>query len=352
MFLPVVMAFTAAALFGAATPVTKGLLTDLTPFQLAGLLYLGAAIGVGPSLLLRTASRRVVPSDSRNRIRLIGAVLFGGVLGPLLLLLGLRTATAASVSMWLNLELVATAVLGVLLFKDHLGPLGWIAVAGTVAAAVFLSIGEGVAGIAAGSLVAVACLCWGLDNHLTALIDGLSPQATTFVKGLFAGATNLAVGLVVSEFNSSIGTVLLALLVGALSYGLSIVLYISSAQAIGATRGQMVFSSAPFIGVLLSVVLLGEVLSTLQIAAAAVLVASVTLMVLERHRHRHEHPAIEHTHWHSHDEAHHTHDHIKPPLLGHSHTHMHGGIIHSHAHLPDIHHRHSHDSSGSATRSS
>src|SRR4051794_5645823 len=164
---PILLALASAALFGLATPASKLLLADFSPLQLAGLLYLGAAIGVAPTTLRRGLPRW--PADRLNRRRLLGAVVAGGVLGPVLLLIGLRAADASSVSLWLNFELAATALLGVALFREHLGALGWSGVAAASIGAIVLSIPEGTTGAVAASLVVAACACWGLDNHLTAV---------------------------------------------------------------------------------------------------------------------------------------------------------------------------------------
>ena len=185
------IAFLSALLFGAAAPVSKPLLAQLSSFQLAGLLYIGAALGV--VVLLARERKFVLPwrMDRRNTLYLLGSVIFGGILGPLALLAGLRMASAASVSLWLNLEMVATAVIGHFIFKDHLTRRSWLAAAGIFAAAVILAAGEGPAGVSAGLLVLAACVSWGIDNHLTALIDGITPAQSTFWKGLVAGSTNL-----------------------------------------------------------------------------------------------------------------------------------------------------------------
>jgi drug/metabolite transporter (DMT)-like permease len=340
---PLGLALLSALLFGAATPISKGLLGRLTPFQLAGLLYLGAALGLAPYLLFTGRFRPTWRIDPRNRLRLAGAVILGGLCGPVALLFGLRLAAAASVSLWLNLELVATALLGHFLFHDELGRYGWSAAGGTLVGAVILSWGEGAAGVQVGVFVALACLGWGFDNHLTALIDGLTPEESTFWKGLVAGSGNFLIDLSAQPFSASPGVILGAFVLGSLSYGLSIVLYIGAAQRVGATRAQLLFATAPVFGVLLSIVLLGEPLTSSQLLAALILTGSLLLLFLDRHAHPHEHPAFEHEHWHRHDNGHHTHVHPGlPASLGHSHPHHHESVTHAHPHWPDLHHRHRH----------
>ena len=337
------MAILAALFFGAATPVSKPLLAHLTSFQLAGLLYLGAALGV---ILLLVRERKFIPPwrmDRRNLWLLLGSVVFGGILGPLALLAGLRLASAASVSLWLNLEMVATAVLGHFLFKDHLTRRSWLAAGGIFLAAVILAAGEGAAGVLAGLLVLAACVSWGIDNHVTALIDGITPAQATFWKGLAAGTTNLVIGVSLAPLAASFGEMLGGLGIGVVAYGLSIVLYIASAQQLGATRSQLIFSSAPFWGVLLSVALLGEKLTWQHGAAAVIFIASVVLLYREQHGHAHTHKVQEHEHMHQHDDGHHLHDHEELPKGSwHSHVHEHTPLEHVHPHWPDLHHRHEH----------
>jgi drug/metabolite transporter (DMT)-like permease len=338
-----VLAFAAAALFGAATPFSKSLLAGLQANQMAGLLYLGAALLLAPGVIRRArVGGALIPTDTRNRLQLLGAIFFGGLLGPVLLLVGLRAALAASVSMWLNLETVATAFLAGLLFKEHLGRWTWLGNIGVLASGILLSLDGGRAGLLGILCVGGAAICWGFDNNFTAVIDGITPQLCTFWKGLIAGAANLLIGAVF--FPVHLGPDWLgALLLGGVSYGASIVLYISAAQRLGATRSQMVFASSPFFGVLLSVWWLGERMSALQWAAGGLLAASIGVLFLDQHGHEHQHVELTHEHVHSHDEAHHEHEHPEtPPATRHSHPHTHSPIRHSHPHWPDLHHRHPH----------
>ncbi len=339
----ILLALVSALLFGASTPASKLLLADLSPFQLAGLLYLGAALGVAPLTMMARRREPRARLDLANRRRLAGAVILGGIVGPVLLLMGLQRASAASVSLILNLEMAATAALGVAVFREPLARAGWLGVAGIVAAGVLLSSGGGWPGAAAGLLVAAGCICWGFDNHLTAQIDGVTPERSTLWKGAVAGCVNLAIGATVAPLTLSPATLAAALCVGALSYGVSISLYIASAQQLGATRAQGLFALAPFFGASLSLLILGEALSPPQQFAGAILVVSVAALLSSRHSHLHGHEAIEHIHSHRHDDGHH--DHVHPehaPDTRHTHWHRHEPLVHSHPHWPDLHHRHEH----------
>jgi drug/metabolite transporter (DMT)-like permease len=329
-----------AVLFGAATPAAKGLLGALSSFQLAGLLYVGAAIGIAPWAVL--ARRGRPPIDAVTRRRLAGSILFGGFGGPVLLLLGLRTMSAGSVSLLLNAELAATAVLGVVLFGETLGARAWAGIGGVATAGVALSSQSGWPGATAAAFVVAACVSWGIDNNLTALIDGMSPSETTLWKTAIAGAMNLAIGVVLEPLTAPNPTIAIALLVGALCYGLSIALYITAAHQAGAVRAQAVFAAAPFVGALLSWVVLREPIGGTQLLAAALLVGSITLLMSDRHTHAHRHEPMRHVHSHRHDDGHHEHAHAADDPQGerHSHWHEHGEAEHAHAHVADLHHRH------------
>lgn len=339
----IVLAVLSAMLFAGAAPAGKVMLASLPPFQLAGLLYLGAALGVAPLIVKSAVAREPWLFSVKTFKRLAIALIFGGVLAPVFLLLGLKAASASSVSMWLTLEAVFTAVIARLVFREHLGKIGWLSVLMTTGAAVLLCLQEGVSGLLAGCLSALACLCWGIDNNSTAIIDGISPARITFLKGLAAGGTNFLIGMICEPHSLTAVPVAQALLVGASAYGLSLTLYITAAQQLGATRSQMIFATAPFFGVLFSAIFLNEALMPVQVIAGAVMGLAIYLLMRDQHAHHHEHEEMEHIHMHSHDDGHHNHTHPGQPLtLRHSHWHRHEPTSHSHPHWPDLHHRHSH----------
>lgn len=331
-------------LFGIATPFSKLLLGGLNSFQLAGLLYLGAAFAMLPYIFRKNNNIKLLFKPG-SRFKTTGIIFFGGFLGPLLLLAGLKTANAASVSIWLNMELVATAILGVLIFKDSLDKFTWIAVVLTIAAGIITSFGEGSSGLLSGLLIAAACVCWAVDNHLTALTDGASPQSVTFVKGIVAGSVNLIIGCLISNQPVLVGNILPALVVGVFSYGLSIVLYVTSAQNIGATRSQILFSTAPLWGVFMSYLFYHDSFQWVHIISIVFLALAVIATNILSHKHLHTHIAMEHIHYHHHADGHHSHFHEEQGVSErkwHSHAHKHEPVTHEHPHDPDLHHRHEH----------
>ncbi len=332
-----------AVLFGASTPASKLLLdAHIGPLTLAGLLYLGAAAATAPAALRERWSLR--SAGRRNLGRLAGAILCGGILGPVALLVALQSTPSATVSLLLNLETTATALLAWTLFREHMDARTWLANALVLAAGVLLVAPDGFGLAGSAGLVALACVCWGLDNNLTATIDGFTPSQTTFSKGLVAGTVNLSLGIAFEAGLPGVGQVLPALGVGALAYGLSIVLYIAGAQQLGATRSQMLFATAPFLGTALGWVALGEPVLPIQLGSAAVMALALGLLLRSRHEHHHVHEEARHTHPHRHDDDHHDHDHPDAPSVGwHTHEHQHEPRVHAHPHHPDLHHRHEHD---------
>lgn len=346
----IIRALGAAVLFGASAPFAKVLLANTPPQLLAGFLYLGSGIGLGLVGISRGAKRRAAERRlSRSEVPwLAAAILFGGVLGPLLLMIGLNLAPASVGSLLLNLEGVFTALLAWFVFRENFDrriALGMLAI---VLGATLLSWqGQLQWGGLTGPLaIAGACLCWAIDNNLTQKISGGDPVQITMVKGLIAGAVNTSIALATGA-TVSLAFVAPALLLGFLSYGLSLVLFVMALRALGTARTGAYFSTAPFVGAVLSLVIFRERPTLIFLAAGALMAVGVWLHVTERHEHEHVHQAMEHDHAHVHDEHHH-HDHLPgdPPVTDpkpHTHRHRHEPLVHSHVHYPDIHHRHGHD---------
>jgi drug/metabolite transporter (DMT)-like permease len=334
----------AAALFGASAPAAKLLLAATSPLLLAGLLYLGAGLAallIG-GLAPRTGEARLTRADAPW---LAGAIVIGGVVGPLLLMVGLERTSATAASLLLNLEVVFTTLLAALLFHEAIGRRGVVALVLIVTGAAILTFDRsaGHATTVWGPLaVAGACAAWGLDNNLTQKLSARDPLAVVRWKGLCAGAFSLAVGLLAHGRLPPARAILGGLAVGALGYGLSLALVVRAMRELGAARTGMVFATAPFAGAVLSIPLLHERPTAALAAAAGVLALGVLFIARERHEHPHTHDAIAHEHRHVHDAHHqHAHDHDYGPEP-HVHPHTHEPVTHRHPHAPDLHHRHRH----------
>jgi len=331
------MCATSAVLFGAATPAAKLILDHVPPVTLAGLLYLGASLISVPVV----ARQRWVRPSRQDVAKVAGAVVIGGAIAPVLLLTGLDRTPASTASLLLNLELVATALLAWLFFGEHIGRRTAVGLAALATAGVLLA-GRG-GGVGFGAVLVVgACVCWGLDNNLTATAIGVTPAQITLAKGVVAGTANLLIGLNTEQSTLSGRSVGWALMVGAAGYGISIILWVTSARRLGAARSQGVFATAPFVGMALGWILTDDPLVGSQLVALAVMVIGVALVVTSSHLHEHRHLAETHAHRHRHDDGHHDHTHVEPVSGWHVHEHEHAELMHEHSHVPDEAHRHSH----------
>ncbi len=332
----------AAVLFGASAPAASELAGEMSALVLAGLLYLGAGLAVLPSVVRRPPTLVALQRDWRPASL---AVIAGGAVGPALLVAGLARTSAASASILLNLELAATVLLAATFFREQLGP-KVIAGASLVTAAGVILVWEPGAELSIGALlIAGACVAWGIDNGVTAKIDQLGPEHVVFLKGLVAGGANLALGLAFADSAVSVDVdqVLIALVIGALGYGASIVLWVKGARDLGAARGQVIFATAPFIGALIAWMVLGESVRLVQLVAVGLAAFGVAVSMESGHEHEHEHDDLEHEHEHTHDDGHHDHRHEGQVEGRHTHVHRHRAMAHAHAHVPDLHHRHTHD---------
>lgn len=343
---PVVLA---AALFGATAPLCKLLLGDAAPLPLAALLYLGSGVGLAAWMALRRLIGGSRPRGLGLRRTdwpvLGGAVVAGGVLAPVLFLVGLSHTAASTASLLLNLEMVFTALLAWMLFREGFeGRVAW-GLAVVLAGCLLLGWPEGgLQAWGAGALpIAGACLCWGLDNNLTQRLADRDPVQIAAVKGLVGGTANALLGFVLGQSFPPAAAFSAALLVGLCGYGLSLVLFVVSLGRIGTARTVGVFSAAPFVGTCLSLLILGEAPSLSLFLAAMILVVGLIIVLGGRHAHAHTHEAAVHAHRHYHDEHHrHRHDGSEAADEPHDHPHSHDPLEHVHPHYPDTHHRHDH----------
>lgn len=327
----------AAVLFGATVPLAARVADEVNAPTLAGLLYVGAALAVLPFALRGGSVSGVVRRGGRS---LVVAVAAGGFLGPLLLAAGLSRTPGATASLLLNSELVATVLLAAVFFGEHIGRR--IAIGSALVAVAGITLGwSGAPELRLGAvLVVAACICWGLDNCVTADLDTIAPHEITLTKGAVAGTTNLLFGIAIASALPPMGVAAGILALGAVGYGASITLWVRGAHHLGAARGQLIFSAAPFVGALVAWSVLGEPVELNQVIALTLALCGVSLVLGSDHVHQHSHAPMEHSHEHEHD-AHHQHHH-PPQHVRHTHRHLHEPLVHAHPHVPDLHHRHEH----------
>jgi drug/metabolite transporter (DMT)-like permease len=339
-------ALLAALLFGVSTPLAKRLLGEVPPLRLAGLLYLGSGLGLGALHLLRGSRGVRGAALARGDTGwLAAAILFGGIVGPMLLLVGLQRTTASTAALLLNLEAVFTALFAWFVFRENVDRRIALGMAMIVAGGIALTWSRGAEVVVApGSLaVAGACLCWAIDNNLTQKVSAADPFVVACWKGLAAGAVNSVLASGLGQPFPGVRPLATALVVGLVAYGLSLALFVIALRHLGTARTGAYFSLAPFIGAGVSVVLLREPVTTALLLAGLLMAAGAWLHLTERHEHEHVHDAVVHSHRHVHDEHHrHPHSPDVDEAEPHTHEHRHDPIVHRHPHYPDVHHRHGH----------
>ena len=346
----IAMVIMSSALFGASTPLARGLVGAIDPLWLAGLLYAGSGLGLCVILALRhgrivggeAGVARIAPGD----LCWLAATIFaGGVVAPLLFTFGLRDTNGAAASLLLNLETVLTVLIAWFVFGEHRNARVVIGMALIAAACALLAWdrgGDSRLGWGA-LLIAAACLCWALDNNLTRRISGNDAMLVAASKGLVGGGVNVGLAAMLAGAPPAPTVALAAGVVGFLGYGVSLTLFVVALREIGVARASAYYGSAPFFGAAIALLVLGERPDSSFWIAAPLMAVGVWLHLTERHGHVHSHERMSHSHPHVHDE-HHRHDHGnawdgKEP---HAHPHVHEPVVHAHRHDPDLHHRHEH----------
>lgn len=340
----ILQALAAAIFFGASAPIAKLLLGDIEPIFLAAFLYLGS--GTGISLVKWTQRKRLKDVEAGiNRADipwLAGAIIAGGIIAPIVLMISLQNTPASTASLLLNFEGVGTTLIALVFFKEAIGRRAGTAIIVITFASIFLSTDfKSGFGLSFGALgIILACVLWGADNNFTRNISGKDPLAIVAWKGLVAGTFSFFLAWSLGNSFPAVKTILGTLVLGFVSYGLSTMLFIRSMRGLGAARTSALYGTAPLAGVILSIILFHELPSFLFMIAAILMIGGALLLINEQHEHSHVHTALFHEHSHKHDDSAHTHDNFEGT---HSHEHEHPEEKHEHDHRPDIHHRHGHE---------
>ena len=335
----------AAALYAINVPLSKLLLDHVAPTMMAAFLYLGAGLG----LLLYSAAGTVLGKPAikepltKKELPYTIAMVVLDIAAPILLMLGIARTSSANVSLLNNFEIVATSLIALFVFKEVISKRLFAAILLVVLASAVLGFeGAGSFSFQTGSLFALgACVCWGLENNCTKMISSKSSVEIVIIKGCCSGLGSLVIALATGERVPALKWVLCVLLLGFVAYGLSIHFYIMAQKNLGAAKTSAFYSVAPFLGVLFSVVLLGE-RPTLQFYAAALIMLIATVLMVKdtialQHTHAHEHT---HTHAHAHGDLVHTHEHTH--VHSHLHTHNDSEAVHNHRHSDLRDHNHVH----------
>lgn len=335
----------AAALYAVNVPLSKIILNHVEPTMMAGFLYLGAGTGlILYSFAGRIFGKKVIKEPlTKKELPYTIAMVVLDIAAPILLMSGISETTSANVSLLNNFEIVATSLIAFFIFREVLSKRLILAILLVTLASGILSF-EGMDSFVfnRGSLFVLgACICWGFENNCTKMLSSKSSVEIVTIKGCFSGLGSLLIALFLGEKIPSFLWMLAVLVLGFVSYGLSINFYILAQKELGAAKTSAYYSIAPFLGVAFSMILLRERPEIQFYAALFIMVISTVLMVKDnvtlQHTHVHMHV---HTHEHRHGNLVHTHEHVHE----HSHLHVHEGDeeVHQHQHedLPEHNHLH------------
>lgn len=326
-------ALLAAALYALNIPLSKILLRHVAPTMMAAFLYLGAGIGLLIYGMYEKCIHKSKSSEplTRKELPYTIAMIVLDIIAPILLMMGISSTNSANVSLLNNFEIVATSLIALLIFKETISKRLWFAIGLVTIASALLSF-EGVQAFQfqQGSFFVLgACLCWGMENNCTKMISHKSSIEIVIIKGIFSGMGSLLIALLLHEQIPELKWMLYVLVLGFIAYGWSINFYIKAQKDIGAAKTSAFYSIAPFIGVIFSLLFLGERPNAQFYIAFIIMVISTYYMIKDtiELQHTHEHVHI-HTHEHRHGNIVHTHEHSHK----HSHLHVHGKETNLHDH--------------------
>lgn len=276
------LALVAAILFGASTPAAKVVVAGVHPLMLAGLLYLGSGLGLTlVKLIGRQSGAHLKRADMPW---LLATVVFGGMLGPALLMFGLTWITGSTASLLLTLEGVFTALLAWIVFREPFNRRIGFGMASIFAGAVLLAVRgpSGHSGLIGSLAIAGACLCWAIDNNCTSKISHVEAPTLTAIKGMVAGVVNVSLALLAGAHFPPLFAIGISALIGLLGYGVSLVLFVLALREIGAARAGAYFSTAPFIGAVVGLIALREPWNITLALAGAIMALGVWLHLTEQ----------------------------------------------------------------------
>ena len=274
---PITFALLAAALYAINSPFSKLLLSYASSEMMAAFLYLGAGIGMSIMHFFRKDKEERL---TRKELPYTVLMVLLDIAAPILMMAGLKSATAANASLLNNFEIVATSLIALLVFKEKIRTRLWIAIGLIVCSSMLLSF-EDISALtfSHGSLLIIlACTCWGMENNCTRMISKKSPEEIVIIKGLGSGTGALVVALLAKDAFPSLQIIAIILLLGFASYGLSVFFYVYAQRSLGAARTSAYYSLSPFIGALLSFLIFREPLAMTYAIAATVMIAGTVLV--------------------------------------------------------------------------
>ena len=272
----VICAILAAAFYALNSPLSKLLLGKMGPTMMAAFLYLGAGLGMAAYQLLGSRRGALANEQKLTKKELpytIGMVLLD-IAAPIALMVGIKRTSAANAALLNNFEIVATSLIALAIFREKISGKLWLGIFLVTLSSVILSVEDiRSVSLSAGSLfVLLACLCWGFENNCTRMLSSKNPVEIVIIKGIFSGGGSLIIAFAAGEAFPGIAEMLLALCLGFVAYGLSIVFYIFAQRELGAAKTSAYYAIAPFIGVALSLVIFRDMPSASFIVALVVMI--------------------------------------------------------------------------------
>lgn len=279
----VVFAILAAAFYALNSPLSKLLLQSIPPTMMAASLYLGA--GLGMAVLQGVQQKKGTITEqklTRKELPYTLGMIFLDIAAPIFLMLGITRTSAASASLLNNFEIVATSLIALLIFKEAISKKLWLGIFLVTISSIILSLqdAQGLSFSAGSLFVLAACVCWGFENNCTRMLSSKNPVQIVVIKGIFSGLGSLIVSMLLGESFPGVWPLLLALLLGFVAYGLSIVFYIYAQRELGAAKTSAYYAIAPFIGVALSLVIFAEIPSLYFLIALAIMIAGTWVVTI------------------------------------------------------------------------
>ena len=277
----IAFAILAAALYAINAPFSKILLEFMPPTLMAGFLYVGAGIGMIFIALMRKIKKYEAKELklTKSELPYTIAMIVLDIAAPICLLFGLNSTTAANASLLNNFEIVATAIIALMVFKEKISTRLWFGIFFVTLSCGILSF-EDISSLrfSYGSLfVLLATICWGFENNCTRKISSKDPLQIVLLKGIFSGIGSLIIGLFIGEQIEALWSIVAVLCVGFVAYGLSIYFYVYAQRLLGAARTSAYYAVAPFIAAILSLIIFREIPDVTYFVALVLMIVGAWL---------------------------------------------------------------------------
>jgi drug/metabolite transporter (DMT)-like permease len=277
-YLPILSAALAALLYALSTPFLKMTLVVVEPVFLAGLLYLGAGLGM---LIMCMFTKESMPFRKKQYPYVLGMILLD-ILAPILLLYGLRLSVAENAALLNNFEIVATSIFAFFIFKEKINVRLRYAIVIITIASILLSVEnlQSSFTFSFGSvLIMLATMVWGLENNFTRNLSDNSPIKITAIKGVFSGLSSIFLAILINQVTFDIPLILWSMALGFVTYGLSIMFYIYAQRSLGAAKTSAFYALAPFLGAGISILVFSDIPKLNFYIALVLMILGVILII-------------------------------------------------------------------------